>query len=424
MPGAENFRAGSDFPRLVRASTDTNGEYGNLGMLPVLTTFLGGESRRMNVSLRWIGATGLMWWVASAAMASPTVDTSLATYPEWNDKTTLPSATASMSFMKDSAVTLASDDEPTAAANQNNASCSCQEGNSCGACDINYCCCPKWYVDAGVVILHRNRSEADPIMRPISIGLPIISGHDDPFGWNGDLDITVGYRVDCCNAWEVRYFGDTGADANAAVDFGGIPESFTIATGGPFSLLGFTVDYRTDLHSLELNQRHTVTDNVTFLSGFRYLEIDEDLKFGLSILGSQVATYAWSDDNHLYGGQIGTDLSLWNNGPLRVNSVFKGGVYGVQADNAYTNQTILGTFVRNGATASDVAFVGEIDLLGTYSICQHVAVRGGYQLLWIDGVALASDAASQTNPVNGGAVIDTNGQLFYHGATVALEFTW
>jgi hypothetical protein len=272
--------------------------------------------------------------------------------------------------------------------------------------------------------MHRNRAERDPIMRPVSAGLPVISGHDDPFGWNGDLDITVGYRTDCCNAWEVRYFGDTGAGANASIDFGGIPEDFTIATGGPFSLLGFSIDYETDLHSIEINQRHTVTDNVTFLSGFRYLEVDEDLTFDLRILGLQVAQYAWADDNHLFGGQIGTDLALWNSGPFRFNSVFKGGLYGVESDNAFTNVTIAHATIRNGASDSDVAFVGEIDLLGTYSICRNVALRGGYQLLWIDGVALASDQASATNPGNGGAVIDTNGQLFYQGATVALEFTW
>jgi hypothetical protein len=384
----------------------------------------------MIVSLRTLGAAGVIWYMASTAIATPTIDTSVANYPEWTEKSTLPSATASVPFMKDSAVELASDDEPAKAEHKNDSNCSsCQECNSCGCCEINYCCCPRWYVDAGAVILHRNRVGNDPIMQPTTLGiLPIITGHEDPFGWNGDLDITVGYRTDCCNAWEVRYFGDPGADASASIDFiaryGG-PASYTIATGGPFVLLSFGVNYETDLHSIELNQRHSVTDNITFLSGFRYLEVDENLKFNLTVLNViPLATYAWSDDNHLFGGQIGTDLALWNSGPFRFNSIFKGGLYGVESDNAFTNQTIFSTTVRNGATDSDVAFVGEIDLMGTYSICRNVALRGGYQLLWIDGVALASDNAAATNPGNGGAVIDTNGQLFYHGATVAMEFTW
>ena len=266
-------------------------------------------------------------------------------------------------------------------------------------------------------------------MRPVSGILPVFTATEDPFGWNGDLDITVGYRTDCCNACEVRYFGDPGATDRESIAFGfggsaPIGSQYTIATGGPFDVLRLDAEYQTDLHSIEINQRHTVTDNITFLSGFRYLEVDEDLRFDVTIVGLQVAQYAWSDDNHLYGGQLGTDLTWWNSGPFRINSVFKGGLYGVESDNAFTNRTILGTTVHNGANASDVAFVGEIDLMGTYSICRHVAVRGGYQLLWIDGIALANNVASETNPGNGGAVIDTNGDLFYHGATVAMEFTW
>jgi hypothetical protein len=100
----------------------------------------------MIASFRTLGAAGVLWYMASTAIATPTIDTSLANYPEWNEKSTLPSATASMPFMKDSAVELASDDQPAKAENKSDTSCSsCQgECNSCGCCEINYCCCPKW----------------------------------------------------------------------------------------------------------------------------------------------------------------------------------------------------------------------------------------------------------------------------------------
>src|SRR3954469_25749731 len=92
----------------------------------------------MSASLRTLGAAGIMWYMASMAMASPTIDTSLANYPEWNEKSTLPSAAASVPFMKDSAVELASDDEPATAESKNDSNCSsCQECNSCGGCEIN-----------------------------------------------------------------------------------------------------------------------------------------------------------------------------------------------------------------------------------------------------------------------------------------------
>jgi hypothetical protein len=45
VPSAESFHADSKFPQLVHFSTDTNGEYGNLGIPPATTTFLGAESK-------------------------------------------------------------------------------------------------------------------------------------------------------------------------------------------------------------------------------------------------------------------------------------------------------------------------------------------------------------------------------------------
>ena len=51
-------------------------------------------------------------------------------------------------------------------------------------------------------------------------------------------------------------------------------------------------------------------------------------------------------------------------------------------------------------------------------------MQAGYQLLWIDGIAIATDQAVNATANASGAGIDTNGSLFYHGATMALVFTW
>ena len=173
----------------------------------------------MIVSFRTLGAAGVMLYMASMAIASQTIDISTSNFPQWNEKSTLPSATASEPFMKDSAVELASGEQPANAESKSDSNCSsCHDCNSC--CDINYCCCPPWYVDAGLVILHRERSNSGPIMRPVGGILPSFTATEDPFGWNGDLDITVGYRTDCCNAWEVRYFGDPGATDRESIALG------------------------------------------------------------------------------------------------------------------------------------------------------------------------------------------------------------
>jgi hypothetical protein len=52
-----------------------------------------------------------------------------------------------------------------------------------------------------------------------------------------------------------------------------------------------------------------------------------------------------------------------------------------------------------------------------------VSFNSGYQLLWFDGVALASEQIQVTNVVTGGG-IDTDGFVFYHGALISMDIIW
>jgi hypothetical protein len=136
-----------------------------------------------------------------------------------------------------------------------------------------------------------------------------------------------------------------------------------------------------------------------------------------------VLTTTFDDTNRLYGGQLGMDLNLLNsNGPLRINAGFKTGVYGNVADNDFTANAI---YASNSANDTPTAFVGDITISASYQLTKHCAIRGGYQLLWLDELALASDNAVHKEVVGAGpAGIVTDGDLFYHGATAAMEFAW
>ena len=83
------------------------------------------------------------------------------------------------------------------------------------------------------------------------------------------------------------------------------------------------------------------------------------------------------------------------------------------------------------SSTNDVAFLGQADLLMTYRLNYSWTLRGGYQFLYVDGVALA---AENFNPVAAdlcsaaGVVrtptINDNGGVFYHGWTFGAEFMW
>ncbi len=100
----------------------------------------------------------------------------------------------------------------------------------------------------------------------------------------------------------------------------------------------------------------------------------------------------------------------------------KVGAYGDTASNTLTSAIVGGA--HDTGTAS--SFVGELDFNASYQFTRHIGVRGGYMVLWIDNVALAGNVASNTTQVAGGSSspIDFNGNVFYNGADVAIDFTW
>jgi hypothetical protein len=111
-----------------------------------------------------------------------------------------------------------------------------------------------------------------------------------------------------------------------------------------------------------------------------------------------------------------------------VDALGKAGLYVNDANNQIASQSeFFGVNTTSGVGNTQVAFIGELAFNATCQLTCHWAVRAGYQLLWIEGVALASEQAIiNPGPINGGAAnaIDSSDGLFYHGFTGGLEFTY
>ena len=375
----------------------------------------------MAAAFRFAVAVGALSFLATSAISSPEMDAAFK-LPGWAEPCSLPSVTASSSIVKDSAFRLASDDQPaTADSAENDASGACSsECDSCGACDC--CpCCATWSGYAGATILHRDQPDPGFIVVPQPGFFTIINAADFDFGWNGGLDVYL-RRMCCCDGWDTRYFGDPGAEAT--IDLLVFPdEDFFIGGGAVTNVSNVHAGYNTDLHSFEINHRHVVNDWVTFLAGARYLNVEDNLTFLLTVPAG-TGLYQWRESNDLIGAQLGTDFNLCDSGPWFLNSVCKAGVYGIAADNHYVNVTAGGATITDQGSTGSVAFVGEIDFYALYQISQNVAVHGGYQLLWIDGVALASDQAIRSSGGVLGTGIEADGSLFYNGVLVGIDFVW
>ncbi len=277
-----------------------------------------------------------------------------------------------------------------------------------GDCQFN--CGPLWSVYAGAVILRRDNPD---VMGPLPVD-PIVLG-TPPF----DVGTSVGVEIDARrrlgerNELQVRYFGVAGWSDQ-------FEDSGTI---GPIQWEAFA-GYATRLHSTEINLRRCWTDRVTVLGGFRWVELNEKVDYEIN-----TTTFGFSADfaqragayNNMYGFQLGTDVLLWDRGgPFTVNSEVKAGIYSNLAKNSGALESPIGDIVGDGRKYH-TAFLGQLAINAKYQLNRNWALLAGYQMLWVEGVALVN--SNQVDALVAGDV-DTSGSPFYHGATVGAELRW
>jgi hypothetical protein len=289
--------------------------------------------------------------------------------------------------------------------------------SACGGCDIpmNCCdCCPNWTLRGGAVFFRRENGTAIPIVT----GTPSYSTADLDFGYQAGPAVSLirhGFLGSCWDL-ELNYFGvfsDATATTADVDTVNSLPPIFVVGV-----VPGSTV-YESHLHSTEFNLRRRWSDWLTVLGGFRWIELSDDLN---TDLGAGLATFDTDVNNHLYGAQIGFDACLWQRGAFSVESFGKAGIYANNSDVAATTTGVGGALPFVSTTGSDTAFVGDLALTGVYALSNRWNLRGGYQLLWIDGVALAPNQLDNINIATGVATVDTSNTAFYHGFTAAAEY--
>ena len=63
-----------------------------------------------------------------------------------------------------------------------------------------------------------------------------------------------------------------------------------------------------------------------------------------------------------------------------------------------------------------------------FDILPSLSLRAGYEVLFLNELVLAGDNFNQTSPYgNQGPrepFVNTNGELFYHGGHVGIEYCW
>ena len=179
-------------------------------------------------------------------------------------------------------------------------------------------------------------------------------------------------------------------------------------------------NYISRIYSAEANLRYSGGGLFSLLAGFRYVDLHEQLTATLQ--DSALSPFITSNtDNHMYGAQIGAEMGM-PIGKFHLAGIAKAGAFSNQADlTLYGGDE--GTAV--GGVKGQLAFLGEVDLIGSYCITDNIAVRLGYQAMWLSGVAVAVDQLDMSNgPTPPAWHPNTQSSLFYHGAFLGLEISF
>jgi hypothetical protein len=283
--------------------------------------------------------------------------------------------------------------------------------------------CPRLFVSAGAVILHRSFAPHEALATDPFLGETALDAHTLNQRW------AVGPRIDatwCLNdQWAVEglFFGVNDWDSHGA-SASSASGLFVPGLSKEFLFQDMTARCFSNLYSNELNLRDELGPNITLLGGFRWLQLGDRLTMsGDSTISPNQGTAMTTaiTTNNLYGFQVGADLTLGEaDRGLCFKGYVKGGIYGNDVDLKQTT-TGTGVFSDSYFTASrgQASFVGEVAFLPQYKLTEHLSIFGGYQALWLEAVALAPPQLGSS-----GTPIHASRTVFYNGGVAGLEARW
>ncbi len=325
----------------------------------------------------------------------------------------------------------------------------------------NYCgplrCAPldywltggRIYFMADAIALKRDQSGSVPFA---ALGSDVVlrtEQRDFPFRYG--VRSLVGITLSPWNRIEGLYLGLTNWMETASVR-DGTPNAMG-GTGSLYSRLSnfgnpalsgidynnlATIDYRSILDNVELNWRHRFVTppwlEASFLFGARYLSVREQFRYSTAsnVPGPAGAlnVVKTGSGNDLIGAQMGGMVNI----PIYDCWLIQFEVKGALCQNnagqttVYSNTNNLGNTddFTTGRRQTTSAFVGDLDLSIFCQCTDHLACRFGYQALWIDGLALASQniASDVTRLRLGPAELVDNGKVVYHGPHAGVTVSW
>ncbi len=289
-----------------------------------------------------------------------------------------------------------------------------------------------WYFQGEFLFLERDRPDRQltAFRGEFDMGLPDVGATTDllQFDYEPGARITVGRNYGADERLEVTYLDFVDWNESAlATDPGG-------ELGGT---LFFVDGYEThqlfsssDLRSIEVNWRwfnaHGPRLACSVLTGFRYVMIDEQFTTQFSTSGELREQLTIVTENDLLGWQLGGETLVRPTERFVVGGKAKAALFlnvGERSHSFFVIDPGDESFTGIGsAHDNDLAAAFDVGLFATFHVLPRVAVRAGYDVLFVSGIALAPEQYG-VKTIFGGE-LDDSGSTIYQGPTASVEVLW
>lgn len=309
-------------------------------------------------------------------------------------------------------------------------------------------CAPRYFdvsVDATFFMFEPGNANNTVLSSQAAANNPVLSTEDVDFNFQGGTRMTLQRSAFVGSYFEFSYLGMGNWSSLSSVS--GAGDLFS-----PFSRFGVdpvggyaetdNANFQSfatsnNFDSFELNLRRFFTSpncwwQASYWVGFRYVRMaDDSIYLTAGNTGSMI--YTVDATNDMFGAQLGLDSTLKLTTRWSLTAFGEAGVYGNAATQKSTLDFTGGGPVYERATQRRASLVAEGGFMSTFRLAPRATLRAGYQVVYIDGVALSSDnfnfstgGASPLGTALAGraAVVNDNGNAVYHGPTVGFEYTW
>ena len=347
----------------------------------------------------------------------------------------------------------------------------------------------RWRVSIEAIALKRNSNVSQPLTNTVPANQTWAPGSASPGnstelfnsnqfnqGYQVGPKMMLEYRDHSGYDFELSYFNVL--NLNASNTTGPNGNWLTMYAPGAWPSFWQTQDYpnqgfiwstTTNLYSAEANAKTSVAQNFKLLAGFRWIQLNDTLTGGVTpadqfqpawktstipCTGSTLPTFPtftqlqgctntqlqnltpsnfsnfWitSTTNNLFGLQFGAEGDVLSIGKLSLGGLLKAGVYNNRATQSDW-VSMAKQFYYASATRNRAAYVGEGAIQIKYHLTRDFAIKLGYELLWLNQIALAPGQISQTysasSPTSLSVTgVNTSSSILFQGGTLGIEYAF